>query len=177
MSTGNSSTSKPIPAPEDNVKPLNYKDQFSVRSFLSAGALALITLKLITSLHWAGTGCHLEIYWVHRLWILLQSVKPDWYISPCAEASKASIDCLIRNEYDRDACLAYFQAYRDCKDIWVSICCMSCQWVDIEKRLIDDACLPDQSEKERQTNWSLVRRELSMYVILVFPVFLFGSMS
>lgn len=40
MGNDNSSTSEPIiPAPEDNVKPLNYKEQFSVRSCLSTGAL------------------------------------------------------------------------------------------------------------------------------------------
>ena len=33
------STSEPIPAPEDNIKPLDYKDQFSVRSCLSTGTL------------------------------------------------------------------------------------------------------------------------------------------
>ena len=29
------------------------------------------------------------------------------------------MDCLNRNNYDRDACLDYFQAYRDCKNSWV----------------------------------------------------------
>lgn len=29
------------------------------------------------------------------------------------------MDCLTRNDYDRDTCLEYFQAYRDCKNIWV----------------------------------------------------------
>ncbi|KAI0328671.1 hypothetical protein GY45DRAFT_1325958 [Cubamyces sp. BRFM 1775] len=40
--------------------------------------------------------------------------------SPCAEASKASMDCMNHNDYDRDKCLDYFQAYRDCKKAWVS---------------------------------------------------------
>ena len=39
--------------------------------------------------------------------------------SPCAEASKASMDCLNRHDYDRDKCLDFFQAYRDCKKAWV----------------------------------------------------------
>lgn len=51
-----------------------------------------------------------------------KSVNSDLYISPCAAASKASMDCLSRNDYDRDACLEYFQAYRDCKNTWVSVC-------------------------------------------------------
>ncbi|KAF6753002.1 hypothetical protein DFP72DRAFT_1069784 [Ephemerocybe angulata] len=41
------------------------------------------------------------------------------FIDPCAEASKASLDCLNRNDYDRDACLAYFKAYRECKNTWI----------------------------------------------------------
>ena len=39
MGKDNSSASEPIPPPEDNVKPLDYKEQFSVRSiFLHTGA-------------------------------------------------------------------------------------------------------------------------------------------
>ncbi len=30
------------------------------------------------------------------------------------------MECMNRNDYDRDACLGYFQAYRDCKKAWVS---------------------------------------------------------
>ncbi|KAG7444293.1 uncharacterized protein BT62DRAFT_899827 [Guyanagaster necrorhizus] len=63
-----------IAAPQDNVKPLNYREQFQVGSML---------------------------------------------ISPCEAASKASLSCLSRNDYDRDACQAYFQAYRDCKAAWL----------------------------------------------------------
>ncbi|KAF8919565.1 hypothetical protein CPB85DRAFT_1212478 [Mucidula mucida] len=40
--------------------------------------------------------------------------------SPCEAASKASLTCLARNNYDRDACLDYFQAYRDCKSSWIN---------------------------------------------------------
>ena len=29
------------------------------------------------------------------------------------------MDCLNRNDYDRDKCLDFFQAYRDCKKAWV----------------------------------------------------------
>ncbi|KAJ2925568.1 hypothetical protein H1R20_g11530, partial [Candolleomyces eurysporus] len=44
---------------------------------------------------------------------------PSQFADPCAEASKASMDCLNRNNYDRDACLEYFQAYRECKNTWI----------------------------------------------------------
>jgi hypothetical protein len=40
------------------------------------------------------------------------------------------MDCLNRHDYDRDKCLDFFQAYRDCKKAWVRqtiypphICC------------------------------------------------------
>lgn len=29
------------------------------------------------------------------------------------------MDCLNRHDYDRDKCLDFFQAYRDCKKVWV----------------------------------------------------------
>ena len=29
------------------------------------------------------------------------------------------MDCLNRHDYDRDKCLDFFQAYRDCKKTWV----------------------------------------------------------
>ena len=29
------------------------------------------------------------------------------------------MDCLNRHDYDRDKCLDFFQAYRDCKKLWV----------------------------------------------------------
>jgi len=41
------------------------------------------------------------------------------FVDPCAEASKASMDCLNRNDYDRDKCLDFFRAYRECKSIWI----------------------------------------------------------
>ncbi|KAK0497191.1 hypothetical protein EDD18DRAFT_1161053 [Armillaria luteobubalina] len=66
-----------ISAPQDNAKPLNYREQFQ--------------------------GRH----------------APSKFIDPCEAASKASLSCLSRNNYDRDACQAYFQAYRDCKAAWL----------------------------------------------------------
>ncbi|KIM59339.1 hypothetical protein SCLCIDRAFT_126383, partial [Scleroderma citrinum Foug A] len=40
-------------------------------------------------------------------------------ISPCEDAAKASLTCMDRNEYDRDKCQDFFQAYRDCKRAWL----------------------------------------------------------
>ncbi|EFI27381.1 hypothetical protein CC1G_14852 [Coprinopsis cinerea okayama7 len=78
MSSTSTTPQRP-PAPEENVKPLNYKEQFAGRH---------VTSKFIEQV-------------------------------PCAAASKASMDCLDRNNYDRDACLEYFKAYRECKNTWI----------------------------------------------------------
>lgn len=40
-------------------------------------------------------------------------------LSPCEHAAKASLSCMDRNDYNRDNCMDYFQAYRDCKKAWV----------------------------------------------------------
>jgi len=33
----------------------------------------------------------------------------------CEEEAKASMKCMEDNNYDRDKCLGYFRAFRDCK--------------------------------------------------------------
>ncbi|KAF9074182.1 hypothetical protein BDP27DRAFT_1317434 [Rhodocollybia butyracea] len=74
-----SSNSKdsPLPSPESNKKPLNYREQFQGREVVSR------------------------------------------FIDPCEAASKASLACLTHHNYDREKCLEYFQAYRDCKNTWI----------------------------------------------------------
>ncbi|KIP09997.1 hypothetical protein PHLGIDRAFT_115813 [Phlebiopsis gigantea 11061_1 CR5-6] len=41
------------------------------------------------------------------------------FVDPCADASKASMACLNKNNFDKEKCTAYFQAYRDCKRAWL----------------------------------------------------------
>ncbi|KAF9245232.1 hypothetical protein BU15DRAFT_41205 [Melanogaster broomeanus] len=41
------------------------------------------------------------------------------YTDPCEDASKASLSCMDRNGYNRDKCMQYFQAYKDCKRAWI----------------------------------------------------------
>ncbi|KAL1853196.1 hypothetical protein VTK73DRAFT_9056 [Phialemonium thermophilum] len=41
------------------------------------------------------------------------------FLDPCQEAASRSIRCLHRNAGDRSLCQDYFQAYRDCKKIWI----------------------------------------------------------
>ncbi|KAJ3995995.1 hypothetical protein F5050DRAFT_1572390, partial [Lentinula boryana] len=38
---------------------------------------------------------------------------------PCEAASKATMACMNKNNYDREKCLDYFQAYRECKNAWI----------------------------------------------------------
>ncbi|KIJ65694.1 hypothetical protein HYDPIDRAFT_110841 [Hydnomerulius pinastri MD-312] len=42
------------------------------------------------------------------------------YTDPCEDASKASLTCMDRNEYNRDKCMEYFEAYRECKKTWLA---------------------------------------------------------
>ncbi|KAI0727530.1 hypothetical protein C8Q72DRAFT_886381 [Fomitopsis betulina] len=61
----------------------------------------------------------------------MENVKPDnWqdkfegrvkskFVDPCDRAAKASLECMNRNDYDRNQCLDFFQAYRDCKKEWL----------------------------------------------------------
>ncbi|KAF8603839.1 hypothetical protein BDV93DRAFT_492995 [Ceratobasidium sp. AG-I] len=41
------------------------------------------------------------------------------FIDPCEGASKASYACLNKNNFDRDKCSEYFEAYRECKAAWL----------------------------------------------------------
>ncbi|KAF8587849.1 hypothetical protein K439DRAFT_1407045 [Ramaria rubella] len=47
-----------------------------------------------------------------------REVVTKW-ADPCDHASKASMDCLNRNDYDRDKCTEFFRAYRECKASWL----------------------------------------------------------
>jgi cytochrome c oxidase assembly protein subunit 23 len=46
------------------------------------------------------------------------------YYDPCATASQASMRCLDRNNYDRSKCQEAFDAYKECKRMWV--CAVTC---------------------------------------------------
>ncbi|KAG1741169.1 hypothetical protein EDB19DRAFT_1706739 [Suillus lakei] len=39
--------------------------------------------------------------------------------SHAEQAAKASLSCMDRNDYNRDNCMDFFQAYRDCKKAWL----------------------------------------------------------
>lgn len=41
------------------------------------------------------------------------------YFDPCTESAKMSLNCLDRNNYDRSQCKEYFDAYRECKRLWL----------------------------------------------------------
>lgn len=40
------------------------------------------------------------------------------YMDPCQEAANKSLKCLRRNGGQRDMCMDYFDAYRECKKAW-----------------------------------------------------------
>lgn len=40
------------------------------------------------------------------------------YIDPCENAARVAEECMMRSG-DRDSCLDFFQAYRDCKGTWL----------------------------------------------------------
>ncbi|KAJ5232336.1 hypothetical protein N7468_005292 [Penicillium chermesinum] len=40
------------------------------------------------------------------------------YYDPCQDFADRSLKCMKRNDFDREMCLDYFQAYRDCKKNW-----------------------------------------------------------
>ncbi|KAE8321706.1 hypothetical protein BDV39DRAFT_185291 [Aspergillus sergii] len=40
------------------------------------------------------------------------------YYDPCQDFADRSLKCMKRNNFDREMCHDYFQAYRDCKKQW-----------------------------------------------------------
>ncbi|SCU80368.1 LAMI_0B02014g1_1 [Lachancea mirantina] len=41
------------------------------------------------------------------------------FFDPCQESANMSTRCLETNDYDRDKCREYFDAYRECKKQWL----------------------------------------------------------
>ncbi|RKP05433.1 hypothetical protein THASP1DRAFT_4423, partial [Thamnocephalis sphaerospora] len=48
-----------------------------------------------------------------------ESKEMTRFLDPCEKESRASFRCMEDHPGDRDKCMAHFQAYRDCKKIWV----------------------------------------------------------
>ncbi|KAJ5112310.1 Cytochrome c oxidase-assembly factor cox23 [Penicillium argentinense] len=42
------------------------------------------------------------------------------FYDPCQDFADRSLKCLKRNNFDREMCGDYFQAYRDCKKNWLN---------------------------------------------------------
>ena len=64
---------------------------------------------------------------------------------PCEQASKAALECLDRNNYDKTQCSDFFQAYRDCKKTWV------CQGLEILLQIEIDLMHTTRSRNEIKT--------------------------
>ncbi|VVT54555.1 uncharacterized protein SAPINGB_P004134 [Magnusiomyces paraingens] len=45
--------------------------------------------------------------------------EPSQYYDPCQQASQMSLGCLERNNYDKEACIEYFKAYKECRQEWM----------------------------------------------------------
>ncbi|ORY92566.1 hypothetical protein BCR35DRAFT_298024 [Leucosporidium creatinivorum] len=41
------------------------------------------------------------------------------FADPCELARQESMTCLDRNSYNKSKCVDFFQAYRDCKKVWL----------------------------------------------------------
>ncbi|KAL1921401.1 uncharacterized protein VTP21DRAFT_11117 [Calcarisporiella thermophila] len=47
-----------------------------------------------------------------------QNKESTLFVDPCTAETKASMQCLDDNNYDRSKCEEYFKQYRDCKKRW-----------------------------------------------------------
>lgn len=41
--------------------------------------------------------------------------------NPCWAEGKASLQCLSKNNYDRNACASHFDNYNQCKKFWLNV--------------------------------------------------------
>ncbi|OAA61736.1 mtcp1 [Niveomyces insectorum RCEF 264] len=57
--------------------------------------------------------------WTPKVRNKFETKSKSEFFDPCQEAAAKSIKCLHRNGGDRSMCQTYFQAYRDCKKIWL----------------------------------------------------------
>ncbi|ORX71585.1 cytochrome c oxidase-assembly factor cox-23, mitochondrial [Linderina pennispora] len=48
-----------------------------------------------------------------------ENKKSSKFMDPCGIEAKASFKCLDDNNYDKSLCNEYFEAYRNCKQMWV----------------------------------------------------------
>ena len=72
-----------------------------------------------TPRNWQETLKNKSLYCMHvSLRILTWCTVPSKHTDPCLAASTASMKCLDNNDYNRDECLEYFKAYRECKSQW-----------------------------------------------------------
>ncbi|KAJ7077868.1 hypothetical protein B0H15DRAFT_954867 [Mycena belliarum] len=85
--------SEPLPDPHDNVEPLDYREQFQGRE----------PSKFVESPLRRRLESQFQMVRSAARWNVLSKSRP-------------SMDL---NNYDRNACMEYFQAYRDCKAAWI----------------------------------------------------------
>ncbi|KAL2757225.1 hypothetical protein ACRALDRAFT_1054585 [Sodiomyces alcalophilus JCM 7366] len=57
--------------------------------------------------------------WTEEAKAKFESKSKSLYFDPCQDAAARSIQCLKRNNGDREMCGDYFQMYRDCRQAWM----------------------------------------------------------
>jgi hypothetical protein len=105
-------------SPQDNLQPGDYKQAFRVFSSFVFFQLPLCICQTGQA-PFRVRGVRFKLDW--------SSSILNVQFSPCRNARKASLDCIIECKYDsklfRERCTAFFEAYRTCKITWVcSIC-------------------------------------------------------
>ncbi|KAG9312982.1 hypothetical protein JVU11DRAFT_6420 [Chiua virens] len=88
-----SSAETPLPPPQQNVKPKDYYAKLANRT---RNTPSMSTRQV-------------------------SAQETDALHSPCEDASKASLACMDQNGHNRDKCMEYFRAYKDCKRAWVRL--------------------------------------------------------
>ncbi|OMH80070.1 Cytochrome c oxidase-assembly factor COX23, mitochondrial [Zancudomyces culisetae] len=49
-----------------------------------------------------------------------ESKLPGKYLNPCELESRNSLKCLEKNNFDKKYCREYFEAYNECKKLWIN---------------------------------------------------------
>ncbi|KAK4229279.1 hypothetical protein QBC38DRAFT_497807 [Podospora fimiseda] len=67
----------------------------------------------------ATTGDNTSEPWTPETKAKFEDKDRSAFLDPCQDLAASSIRCLHRNDGDRAMCTDYFQAYRDCKKLWI----------------------------------------------------------
>lgn len=100
-----------------NFKQSSPRPRSSKRPLIDSGASSYIKAPIMAS---KDAKDNAGEPWDSKTSEKFNSKLPGEYLDPCQEAASRSLKCLHRNGGDREMCTDYFQAYRDCKQQWLS---------------------------------------------------------